>query len=436
MRIAINSYSNPMKAHLSDLPNGKNTYHSRPKKALLLGLTLFIATVTLHLLADSHSKLHSSVNKVSNSTSIRRMKDCDLFRGRWLPYQNAPYYTNETCHLIIDQQNCRKFGRPDTQFLKWRWKPDRCELPLFNAYHFLELVRGKSMAFVGDSVGRNQMDSLLCLLTRVEYPVDVSHKYTSDSKFKRWFYPNYKFTVANFWAPHLVKSMSAFAKGSSFNSLMNLYLDQVEETWSAQIADFDYVIISAGHWFFRPLMFYDNGKVVGCHRCFDKNIRDLTHYYGYKKAFKTTFSTLQNLPKYQGITFLRTFSPGHFENGSWDKGGNCPRAMPFTGREVSLADDYLEFYLIQMEEFRKAEIEGKKKGLKFIMIDTTEAMLLRPDGHPNYYGHNQDNNRTIADCVHWCLPGPIDTWNELLLQMLKMEAQKSFNKKLQKYTLW
>jgi len=28
---------------------------------------------------------------------------------------------------------------------------------------------------------------------------------------------------------------------------------------------------------------------------------------------------------------------------------------------------------------------------------------------------------TIADCVHWCLPGPVDTWNEFLLQMLKME---------------
>ena len=23
------------------------------------------------------------------------------------------------------------------------------------------------------------------------------------------------------------------------------------------------------------------------------------------------------------------------------------------------------------------------------------------------------------DCLHWCLPGPIDTWNEIFLEMMK-----------------
>ncbi|MBA0794945.1 hypothetical protein Gohar_019227, partial [Gossypium harknessii] len=89
---------------------------------------------------------------------------CDVFSGKWVVYPQGPYYTNETCPLIIDQHNCMKFGRPDLQFMKWRWKPFGCELPLFDATQFLEIVRGKSMAFVGDSVGRNQMQSLLCLL--------------------------------------------------------------------------------------------------------------------------------------------------------------------------------------------------------------------------------------------------------------------------------
>ena len=60
-----------------------------------------------------------------------------------------------------------KFGRPDSEFLKWRWKPTECELPPFDAVQFLGLVKGKSMAFVGDSVARNQMQSLLCLLATV-----------------------------------------------------------------------------------------------------------------------------------------------------------------------------------------------------------------------------------------------------------------------------
>jgi len=60
-----------------------------------------------------------------------------------------------------------KYGRPNMDFLKWRWKPDRCELPLFDPNQFLELMRGKTLAFVGDSLARNQMQSLMCLLSQV-----------------------------------------------------------------------------------------------------------------------------------------------------------------------------------------------------------------------------------------------------------------------------
>ncbi|KAF3443224.1 hypothetical protein FNV43_RR12906 [Rhamnella rubrinervis] len=70
-----------------------------------------------------------------------------------------------------------KFGRPDSEYLKWRWKPTNCELTLFNLVQFLELVRGKSMAFVGDSLGKNQIQSLLCVLDTLE-DGSLVHKYS------------------------------------------------------------------------------------------------------------------------------------------------------------------------------------------------------------------------------------------------------------------
>lgn len=55
-------------------------------------------------------------------------------------------------------------------------------------------------------------------------------------------------------------------------------------------------------------------------------------------------------------------------------------------------------------------------------MDTTQAMLLLPDGHPGRYGHLQNANVTLRnDCIHWFLPGPIDTWKDILLQMMKTE---------------
>ncbi|CAI0451216.1 unnamed protein product [Linum tenue] len=58
-------------------------------------------------------------------------------------------------------------------------------------------------------------------------------------------------------------------------------------------------------------------------------------------------------------------------------------------------------------------------------------MLLRPDGHPSSYGHLPDANVTLYnDCVHWCLPGPIDTWSDFLLQTLRMEKVRSYQERL------
>lgn len=355
---------------------------------------------------------------------------CNVFRGDWVLSSERPYYTNETECEIDERQNCIKFGRPDTEFMKWRWKPDECELPLFDAAQFLELVTGKTMTFVGDSVGRNQMQSLVCLLASAADPVDIS--YGNDTRFRRWFYPAHNFTLAEFWSPLLVKSRDADASGFTRNNLLNLYLDEPDEVWKAQIEDVDFVMFSAGQWFFRPFIYYENGTIVGCFKCNKQNITEVPHYYGYKMAFRTAFRTLLSNERYKGMTFLRTYSPSHFENGDWNKGGNCIRTRPFTKQEMKFDGYNLDSYMTQVEEFRAAEKEGEKKGLKFRLLDTTEAMVLRPDGHPNHYGHSPQENKTLADCVHWCLPGPIDTWNEFLFQMLKVEGEGSIKTKLQK----
>lgn len=94
---------------------------------------------------------------------------CDIFRGEWVPDPAPPQYTNETCDFIQEHQNCMLYGRPDLEFLKWRWKPDGCDLPRFDPHRFLQVVANKSVAFVGDSLARNHMQSLFCLLAKVRY---------------------------------------------------------------------------------------------------------------------------------------------------------------------------------------------------------------------------------------------------------------------------
>ncbi|KAL5582011.1 hypothetical protein UlMin_014453 [Ulmus minor] len=398
--------------------NGKNP---SPKNTTISVLLLRLTIIFLSLIPLYYFLTYSSSPwLLSHINSIRFGNTCNLFRGKWVYYpKQQPHYTNFTCPHIFDQQNCMKFGRPDSEFLKWKWKPENCELPEFAAVRFLEIVKGKSMAFVGDSVGRNQMQSLLCLLASVANPTDVS--YTIDPKFKRFLYKKYNFTLASFWSPYIVKAIETSPNGPTYNRLMNLYLDQANPEWSSQIEQFDYVIISAGRWFFGPQIYYQNGHVVGCHLCHKNDIKNLTMFYGYRRAFREAFKTLLSLESYKGVTFLRTLSPAHFENGEWNKGGECKRTEPASRSEAKLTGADLELYLSQVEEVRAAEREGRKRGLKFRLMDISEVMVVRGDGHPNHFRHWPHENVTIADCVHWCLPGPIDTWNQILFQMLKDE---------------
>ncbi|CAL5370787.1 unnamed protein product [Camellia sinensis] len=196
----------------------------------------------------------------------------------------------------------------------------------------------------------------------------------------------------------------------------------MDETWSAEIENFDFVIISVEHWFLRPLTYYENGKFVDCHICNKQNDTYLDVYYPYRTAFRTSFNTL--LSKFKGITFLRTITGTHVNHKKWGEDGDCERIRPFSKREVKLDEVVLKLYSIQLDKFRVAERECKKKGLRFRVLNVTEPMTMRPDGHLNRYGHWLHENVRRLDCLHWCLPGPNDVWNEMLLQMIEMENER------------
>jgi len=64
------------------------------------------------------------------------------------------------------------------------------------------------------------------------------------------------------------------------------------------------------------------------------------------------------------------------------------------------------------------------KVLDLRVLDVTKLALLRPDGHLGPYINpfpfaNGVPKYVQNDCVHWCLPGPIDSWNEIFVEMTK-----------------
>lgn len=56
---------------------------------------------------------------------------CDFFYGHWVVDDAMPLYKPGSCYFIDDAFNCFKNGRPDSDYLRLRWKPHGCELPRF-----------------------------------------------------------------------------------------------------------------------------------------------------------------------------------------------------------------------------------------------------------------------------------------------------------------
>lgn len=71
------------------------------------------------------------------------------------------------------------------------------------------------------------------------------------------------------------------------------------------------------------------------------------------------------------------------------------------------------------------ELDEAAKG-RLRVLRITGLAQIRADGHPNKYRSKDDKkfdsqnlNVVRNDCLHWCLPGPIDTWNDLLVESLR-----------------
>ncbi|KAI3441742.1 PMR5N domain-containing protein [Psidium guajava] len=363
----------------------------------------------------------SSATFTSNNESLSdRTETCDIFVGEWVPDPSGPLYTNESCHAIEGHQNCMKNGRPDSGYLHWRWTPRDCELPKFDPKKFLDTMKDKSWAFIGDSISRNHVQSLLCILSQAEEAIEVYHD--KEYRSKRWYFPAHNFTLAVIWTPFLVKADIFEDLNGVSSSEIQLHLDKLDKKWTEQYKNYNYAVIAGGKWFLKTAIYHEKDTVMGCHYCPGKNLTELGFNYAYRKALQLVLNFVTN-SEHRAFVFFRTTTPDHFENGEWFSGGTCNRTIPFKGGEVDLKDVDTIMRDIELEEVEKAVEMGSQKGVTVALLDTTQMSLLRPDAHPGPYRQfqpfAQDNNAQVQnDCLHWCLPGPIDSWNDLVMEML------------------
>lgn len=345
-------------------------------------------------------------------------KDCDLFNGQWvLDNVTHPLYKEDECEFLTSQVTCMRNGRRDSLYQNWKWQPKDCSMPKFKPRLLFKKIRGKRLMFVGDSLNRNQWESMVCMVQSV-VPSDKKTWYKTGSfAILKITEPGEVITTVEFyWAPFLVESNS---DDPNMHSILNrIIMPESIEKHGMNWKEADYLIFNTYIWWMNTF----NMKVL--RGSFDEGATEydeVSRPVAYERVMRTWSKWVDdNIDPNKTKVFFTGTSPLHIKSEDWNNPDGIKCAKETTpvlnmSTPLNVGTDRRLFVI--------ANNVTKSMKVPVYFLNITTLSEYRKDAHTSVYTirqgkmltpEQQADPTTYADCIHWCLPGLPDIWNEFL----------------------
>ncbi|KAI4331601.1 hypothetical protein MLD38_029776 [Melastoma candidum] len=340
-------------------------------------------------------------------------EECDVTSGKWvLDNVTYPLYEESECPYMSDQLACHTHGRDDIRYQHWRWQPHRCDLQRWNTSEMWEKLRNKRLMFVGDSLNRGQWISMLCLLQ------------SAAAKDKRSITPNapltifraeeYNATIEFLWVPLLVESNSDDPVNHRLAERI-IRPDSIR-THALKWEQADILVFNTYLWWRETTvkLLWSDDEEGECEELDGMDAMEL--------AMETWAHWVMTRLDPSKRVFFVTMSPTHQLSEDWkpESQGNC------YGENEPIKSESHWGSGSELPAMRMVERVLGRLGPRVSAINITQLSEYRKDGHPSIYRKFWEplspeqlaNPASFSDCIHWCLPGVSDVWNQLLFHLL------------------
>ncbi|XP_022994414.1 protein trichome birefringence-like 37 [Cucurbita maxima] len=331
----------------------------------------------------------AGTNKKGALKGRKQANGCNLFQGKWVIDPSFPLYNSSGCPFIDAEFDCQKYGRPDSVYLKYSWRPNSCSLSRFDGVDLLKRWSGKKIMFVGDSLSLNMWESLSCML-HASVP-NVKTTFTRRDSISSVVFQDYGVTLLLYRTPYLVDIVR-----EDVGRVLKLDSIEAGKAWLGM----DVLIFNSWHWWLhtgksQPWDFIQNGTT---------RLKDMDRLTAFFTGL-TTWATWvdHNVDPTKTKMFFQGISPTHYLGKEWNQPKkNCVgQSEPLTGSTYPAgappATDVVNRVLSKIK-------------VPVYLLDITTLSQLRKDAHPAGYS----GEHAGTDCSHWCLPGLPDTWNQLM----------------------